>query len=130
MLEPGIRELAKGPNFCIVTSLMPGGDVQAQPLWIDCDDAGEHLLVNTEIGRQRYANYSRDTRCTVTIVDHASWYRWAEVRGQVVEMVAGDEARAHIDALAVKYTGEAYANPIATERVILRIRPKRQLLRG
>lgn len=130
MLEPGIRTLAKGPNFCIVTSMMPSGDVQAHPLWIDCDETGEHLLVNTEIGRQRYANVSRDTRCTVTIIDHESWYRWAEVRGQVVEMIGGDEARAHIDALAEKYTGGPYANPIQTERVILKVRPKRQLFRG
>lgn len=130
MLEPGIRELAKGPNFCIVTSVMPDGDVQALPLWIDCDETGEHLLVNTEIGRQRYRNYAHDTRCTVTIVDHASWYRWAEVRGQVVEMIGGAEARSHIDALSEKYTGGPYANPIATERVILKVRPKRQLFRG
>jgi PPOX class probable F420-dependent enzyme len=130
MLEPGIRELAQGPNFCVVTSVMPGGDVQALPLWIDCDDEGEHLLVNTEIGRQRYRNYSRDTRCTVLLVAHDSWYRWGEVRGQVVEMIAGDDARAHIDKLAHKYTGKPYANPIQTERVVLKVRPKHQIYRG
>lgn len=130
MLEPGIRELAQGPNFCIVTSIMPSGDVQAHPLWIDCDDAGEHLLINTEIDRQRERNYRRDTRCTVTLVAHDSWYRWGEVRGSIVEMIGADDARAHIDELALKYTGKPYANPITTERVILKLRPKRQLFRG
>ena len=130
MLEPGIRALAEGPNYCIVTSVMADGDVQAQPLWVDCDDTGEHLLINTETGRQRYRNFSRDTRCTVTIVDIHSWQRWAEVRGQVVEMIAGEDARAHIDKLSEKYTGGPYTQPIATERVILKVRPKRQILRG
>ena len=131
MLEPGIRELAKGANFCIVTSLMPGGDVQAHPLWIDCDEAGEHLLVNTETGRQRVPELlPRHALHGHRSSTATSWYRWAEVRGQVVEMIGGDEARAHIDALAEKYTGAPYANPIGTERVILKIRPKRQLFRG
>jgi PPOX class probable F420-dependent enzyme len=130
MLEPGIRELAQGANFCIVTSVMPNGDVQAHPLWIDCDDDGEHLLINTEIDRQRERNFRRDTRCTVTIVAHDSWYRWGEVRGSIVEMIGGAEARAHIDKLAMKYTGKPYANPIGTERVILKLRPRRQLFRG
>jgi len=44
-------------------------------------------------------------------------------------MVTGDEARAHIDELAQKYTGQDYANPIQSERVILRIAPDRQLAR-
>lgn len=130
MLEPGIRELAQGANYCIVTSVMPDGDVQALPLWVDCDDAGEHLLINTETGRQRYRNFSRDARCTVLILAADSWIRWGEVRGQVVEMIAGDEARAHIDKLAEKYTGKPYANPIGTERVILKVRPKHQIYRG
>ncbi len=39
----------------------------------------------------------------------------------MVSTVGGDEARANIDDLAQKYTGGPYANPIATERVMLKI---------
>ncbi len=130
MLQPGIADLARGPNFAIVTSISPTGLIQALPLWIDADDAGEHLLLNTEVHRQRYKNYERDKRATVTIIGKDSWYKWAEVRGEVVGEVRGPEARAHIDKLAQRYTGANYAPQITSERVILKVKPIKQLLRG
>lgn len=39
----------------------------------------------------------------------------------MVETETGDVARANIDELAQKYTGADYANPIGSERVIVRI---------
>jgi hypothetical protein len=46
------------------------------------------------------------------------------VRGTVTEMVRGQEARDHIDALSRKYVGSDYANPIGAEgRVILKVTP-------
>ena len=130
MLQPGVAELARGGNFAVVTSVGPSGLIQALPLWIDADDAGEHLLINTEVHRQRYLNYQRDKRATVSIIGRDSWYKWAEVRGEVVGEVRGPEARAHIDTLAQRYTGANYSQPITSERVILKIKPVRQLLRA
>lgn len=46
-----------------------------------------------------------DPRVTVTILDRTNPYRFAEVRGQVVETVGGEEARRHIDELSHKYNG-------------------------
>ena len=37
------------------------------------------------------------------------------------------EAKAHIDELSRKYTGEPYGNPVESERVILRIAPVHQV---
>lgn len=131
MLEPGVVALASGPNYAIVSTIMRGsGLIQTQPLWIGTDATHEHLLVNTETGRQRFRNVSADPRLTVLIVENGGWYHWAEVRGRVVETITGDEARFHIDELSRKYTGGPYANPIATERVILKVRPERQLVFG
>jgi PPOX class probable F420-dependent enzyme len=128
MLEPGVLELANGANFAIVSTIMAkGGLIQSQPLWVGVDAGGEHLLINTETGRQRFRNITKDPRITVTIVENGNWFRWAEVRGTVVATIAGDEARAHIDALSMKYNGAPYANPIITERVILKVRADRQL---
>ena len=39
-------DLIKGKNLGIVVTLMPDGQPQALPTWIDTD--GEYLLVNTE----------------------------------------------------------------------------------
>jgi PPOX class probable F420-dependent enzyme len=127
MLEDKVKELAQGKNYALVTTLMPDGQPQTLPLWVDADD--EHLLLNTEVGRQRYKNLQRNPKVTVLIVEDGNWYSWAEVRGHLDGEIKGDDARAHIDALSRKYTGADYANPIQTERVVLKIAPDRQLVR-
>ena len=128
MLEPRARDLARGKNFAALTTLLPDGQPSTQVMWVDADD--DHVLINTEVGRQKFRNVKRDPRVTVTVIDAESPYRYAEIRGRVVETVAGDEARRHIDALSEKYVGGPYANPIQTERVILKIAPERVRFNG
>jgi PPOX class probable F420-dependent enzyme len=126
VIDPAIKALAQAPNYALVATIMPSGLIQNQVLWVDADD--EHILINTEMGRQRTTNLEADPRITVTILQDGNWFQWAEVRGHVTSWVTGPEAREHIDALAMKYTGAPYANPIRTERVILKVTPERQLL--
>jgi len=119
-LDPDVVRLAEGANLATVVTLMPDGQPQALLAWIDTD--GEQLLVNTEPQRQKARNVARDPRVTVLIVNKENDFDWAEVRGRVVGTAGGDEARAHIDRLAHKYTGADYANPIGPSgRLILRI---------
>jgi PPOX class probable F420-dependent enzyme len=127
MLDPQVKALAQGRNFAAVSTSMPDGSIQTLPLWIDADD--EHLLLNTEVHRQRYKNLQKNPHVTVTLVEEGNWYSYAEVRGHLAGEVRGDEARAHIDRLARKYTGGDYANPIQSERVILKVAPDRQQAR-
>ncbi|MDQ6947559.1 MAG: PPOX class F420-dependent oxidoreductase [Actinomycetota bacterium] len=124
-LDPDVVRLAEGANLATVVTLMPDGQPQALLAWIDTD--GEHLLVNTEPQRQKARNVARDPRITVLIVNRDNGFDWAEVRGRVVGTAGGDEARAHIDKLAHKYNGVAYANPIGPSgRLILRIEADKQ----
>jgi PPOX class probable F420-dependent enzyme len=119
-LDEDVVRLAKGPNLATVVTLMPDGRPQAQLTWIDTD--GEHLLVNTEPQRQRAKNIRRDPRVTVLIHSAEDPWDWAEVRGHVVEVIDGQAARDHIDALSRKYLGTEYRNPVGPQgRVILRI---------
>lgn len=128
MLEPGVLELASGPNFAALTTLMPDGHPQTNVMWVGCDD--DHLLINTEVHRRKFLNVDADPRVTVAIWDVNDPYRYAEVRGRVVETVRGPEARAHIDTLAQKYAQRDYRDEdIQSERVILKIEPIRQLAR-
>jgi PPOX class probable F420-dependent enzyme len=129
MLDEAIKKLATGKNFAAVTTLLPDGTPMTQPLWVDADD--DHLLLNTEVHRQKFRNIQRDPRVTVAIWDSADPYLYVEVRGEVAETVRGPEARAHIDELARKYTGGDYAGVVQSERVILKVAPtKRQFIRG
>jgi PPOX class probable F420-dependent enzyme len=127
VLEEGVRRLAKGRNFAALTTLLPDGHPMTHVMWVDCDD--EHLVINTETHRQKARNMARDPRVTVTIWDADDPYRYAEVRGEVVETVTGPEARAHIDTLSMKYWGHEYRNRVQSERVLVRIKPLRQRLR-
>jgi|SRR5579862_9166821 PPOX class probable F420-dependent enzyme len=129
MIYPDIKALAQAKNFAAFTTLLPGGQPMTHVMWVDADD--EHILINSEIGRQKVTNVTKDPRVTVTVIDSANPYRYAEVRGVVVEQVTGPRARAHIDELSQKYHAKPYdPNAIKTERVILVIDPRRQLVRG
>ena len=119
--ETAVR-LARAKNLATVVTLMPSGQPQALLTWIDTD--GEQLLVNTEPQRQRARNIRRDPRITVLIHSAENPWDWAEVRGHVDEVVGGQVARDHIDALSQKYVGTDYRNPIGPDgRIILRITP-------
>jgi PPOX class probable F420-dependent enzyme len=129
MLDQNVKSLAQGKNFAAFTTLLPSGQPMTHVMWVDADD--EHLLINTEIDRQKFKNVTNDPRVTVTVIDAESAYHYAEVRGRVVDVVKGQEARDHIDRLSNKYVGRPYdSDAIKTERVVLRIAPERQRANG
>jgi PPOX class probable F420-dependent enzyme len=123
-LDRDLHALATGRNFGALTTLFADGTPQTHVMWVDADE--DHVLVNTEVHRAKFRNVERDPRVTVTIWDAADPYRYAEVRGRVVEVVGGDAARDHIDRCAERYLGRPYpADQITSERAILRIAPER-----
>lgn len=118
-------ELATAANFAAVSTLLSSGRIQTQIIWVDVADG--KLVLNTETHRAKYLNVERDPTVTVLIRDESDPYRYAEVRGHVSNTVRGQQARDHIDQLAVKYTGGPYPpENIKSERVILTITPERQ----
>jgi general stress protein 26 len=129
MLDPLIRDLAsKGANFGTICFHMPNGQIASHVMWVDADD--EHVLINTEVHRAKYRAIAQNPNVTVTIWNKENPYQYGEVRGAVVGEVRGPEARANIDALAQRYTGQPYGIPIQSERVILKIAPERQRSMG
>ena len=128
-LHPVTRELAEGPNYAAISTLLPSGRIQTQYIWVGTD--GQRLYVNTETGRRKFENLQRDARVTLAIRDEGNPYRFAEVRGRVAETTAGPEARAQIDELSQKYDGRPYPpENIGTERVTIWIEPERKVGSG
>lgn len=118
-LDPDLQAFATAKNFAALSTLLPDGQPQTHLMWVHAD--GDHLVINTEVDRRKFRNVEADPRVTVTVFDAGNPYRYVEARGRVVETVTGDAARANIDELAQKYTGADYANPIGSDRVVLRI---------
>ncbi|HEY7626593.1 MAG TPA: pyridoxamine 5'-phosphate oxidase family protein [Ilumatobacteraceae bacterium] len=128
MLDPVIRDFAKGRNFGSISFHLPGGSIGTHVMWVDADD--EHVLINTEVHRTKYKAMQANPNVTVTIWSSENSYTYAEVRGTVTGEVRGPEARANIDDLSQKYNGTPYQPQIQSERVILQITPRRQRSQG
>ena len=91
------------------------------PTWVDFD--GEYVLVNTVRDNRKDKNVRRDSRITLATADPDNPYRYLSVRGEVVER-REENARAHLDSLAERYTGQPkYPGPSGQGRVVLVIRP-------
>jgi PPOX class probable F420-dependent enzyme len=128
-LHPVTVELARGRNFAAISTLLAHGQIQTQYIWVGTD--GRRLFVNTEPHRQKFKNLERDPRVTLAIRDEENPYRYAEVRGRVVETERGQQARDQIDELSRKYEGRPYPpDQITTERVSVWIVPEHQTIAG
>jgi PPOX class probable F420-dependent enzyme len=116
-------DLFKKKAFAHLVTLMPDGQPQVTPVWVDYD--GRYVLINTAEGRQKDKNLRRDPRVAFSILDPDNPYRYLEVRGRVAERTRSG-ADEHIDAMAKKYLGqEKYPFRQANEvRVVYRIEPE------
>jgi PPOX class probable F420-dependent enzyme len=115
-------DLFKKKAFANLATLMPDGQPQVTPVWVDFD--GHHVVINTAEGRQKDKNLKRDGRVALSIMDPDNPYRYLEVRGRVTERTLNG-ADQHIDAMAKKYLGKdtyPYRKPDEV-RVIYKVEP-------
>ena len=117
------RDLFTKKSFAHLATIMPGGQPQVTPVWVDYD--GRQVIINTAVGRQKDRNLQRDGRLALSIVDPDNPYRYLEVRGRVAQRTL-EGADAHIDAMAKKYLGQdkyPYRRP-GEIRVIYKVEPE------
>jgi len=127
-LSDSARKMLEGKNFAFMTTLSPNGSPRVTPVWVDTD--GEHVLINTAIGRLKQKNAKRDPRVAVALTDSANPYNFITLEGRVVEQVSGQIAEDHIDKMAKRYLGvDKYPHRQPGERrVILKIKPEHVFL--
>ena len=131
--EPAIpashRGLLERPLTVALSTRMPDGAAQTQPVWCSLD--GNDVLVNTTRQRRKGRNLAADPRATVLAVDPEDSSRWIEIRGDVDLVDHG--ALDHLDSLTELYTGHQHyygtVYPVEQRelenRVIARIHPRR-----
>ena len=93
-------DLFRKRAFGSLATLMPDGQPQVTPVWIDLE--GGRLVVNSAKGRAKDKNMRRDPRVSIAVIDPDNPYRYLEIRGKVVE-VSESGADQHIDKMAKKY---------------------------
>jgi PPOX class probable F420-dependent enzyme len=116
-------DLFKKKTLAHLATLMPTGEPQVTPVWIDYD--GQQAVFNTAVGRQKDKNLQRDGRVSLSIADPDNPYRYLEVRGRVSERTLSG-ADAHIDKMAKKYLDKdkyPFRQP-GEVRVIFKITPE------
>ena len=118
--------MAAGPNYAALTTLFKNGVPQTHVMWVDTD--GENILINTEIHRVKYKNVKIDPRVTVMIWKHDNPFKFVDIRGDVIVEISGKEARDNIDKLSNKYWDKPYPFPIQTERIVLVIKPNKEVI--
>ncbi len=109
--------------FAFLGTLMPDGRPQVTPVWFNT--SGDLIQINTAKGRVKDKNMRARPRVTLCISDPTNPYRYLQVNGKVVE-ITEEGADAHIDILAIKYTGKKYQNnQPGVPRVTYKIRPEK-----
>ena len=116
------RDLLDGPVYVQMATYMKDGSIQVNPVW--CSFDGEHILINSALGRVKDKNLRANPTITILAMDPENSYRWLEVRGTVDE-ITEDGADEHIDDLADLYLNQR-PYPFRQEgevRVIYKIKP-------
>ncbi|MEU6195733.1 PPOX class F420-dependent oxidoreductase [Streptomyces sp. NPDC047061] len=103
-LDEHVRERLMAPNFWHLATVGPDGAPQVSPMWVDIE--GDHVMVNTAIGRVKEENLRRNPAVSLSHHDPGNPYDRVEIRGRVVRFVEGEEAERSMDRLTRKYIGE------------------------
>ena len=123
------RDLFSKKAFASLATLMPNGQPQVTPVWVDLE--GDRLIINSAKGRQKDRNLRRDPRVSLAIVDPDNPYRYLEIRGRVSEITEQGGAP-HLDRMAKKYLGVdkyPWSKP-GDVRVIYKIQPEHATMMG
>jgi PPOX class probable F420-dependent enzyme len=118
-----VRELLDKPNHAVVSTLNDDGTIHSTVVWASAE--GEHVLLNSALGRKWPKNLDRDPRVTVTVYDQANPYEYVEIRGRAESTLDG--ADEHIDHLAKVYLGAdtyPFRQP-GEQRVKITVTPER-----
>jgi PPOX class probable F420-dependent enzyme len=99
--DDGVQALLSAPNCAVISTHNADGSILSTVVWISLED-GE-LAVNSAEGRHWPTNLERDPHITALVYPDGNPYEYVEIQGTVAG--THDDANAHIDRLAKKYTG-------------------------
>ncbi|MEI8127082.1 MAG: PPOX class F420-dependent oxidoreductase [Actinomycetota bacterium] len=123
-LSTAAREIFAKQVLLHVASLGPEGEPHVTPVWTELD--GDHVVINTALGRAKARNLASDARVALSLTDPDNAYTVIAIRGTVIGFTT-EGSDAVIDRLAKKYL-DADSYPFRREgeiRVTVTIRTDR-----
>ena len=106
MIPSDIKSVIEEAGFAALATKDNNKEIQNHLMWIDFDE--DYFLINTEQERKKTKNIRVDDSLTLLIFHPEQMYRSWEVRGRVVEIKQGTEAKNHIDKLSERYVNKPY----------------------
>jgi PPOX class probable F420-dependent enzyme len=125
MIHDAARAFLDRPLTAVLATTSAQGRSQATPVWYMMD--GDHILINTSVGRVKLRNLEANPYLALTVVDPQNAYRYVQIQGKVVRFDREHGAR-DINRLSLRYTGRSYGYPAGDkpeDRVTIVIRPTR-----
>ena len=113
MLEAAVAELFGGGHVVHLTTLRADGAPQTRPVWTIVDNG--HIVFFTQPSSPKARDLANDPRVALSVTDRANSYRSARARGQVAQVLEGEQALAIIDRISHAYIGKAF--PMRTGNV-------------
>ena len=97
------KDLLEKAIYVQMATYMKDGSIQVHPVW--CSYNGEHIIVNSALGRVKDKNLRANPTVTILAMDPQNPYRWLEVRGTVDE-ITEKGADEHIEDLSELYLNQ------------------------
>ena len=120
-LSPAVQALAAKPVLLVMATKREDGSIQLNPIWFELHDG--LVVVNSNTRRSWPRNLQREREATMLIVDPEASDRYAQIRGQLVDVTPDPKVEV-IDRLARRYTGEKFrALEPGEERITMRLKP-------
>ena len=100
-LDGVLREKLQGAHIWHLATTGPGGRPHVSVVWADV--RGDHILVNSALGRIKPRNIEGNPMVAISWCDPLDELHSFAIQGRVVETIAGEQAEADVDSLARKY---------------------------
>lgn len=99
-----LHEILREPHIWHLATCGSDQRPHVSAVWVDL--RGEHILVNSALGRVKVRNMAQNPRVALSWCDAANTEHNFAVQGRVVDTIAGEQAEIDCDNLARKYIGE------------------------
>jgi PPOX class probable F420-dependent enzyme len=112
-LPDHIRAFLAEPNFATIATVGADGTPNQAVIWYRFE--GDHIVINSAIGRRWPANLLRDPRVSVAVIDRHDGLRWVGFTSQAEAIRDQPTAQADIAEMARRYHAD---DPEEGERII------------